>query len=210
MASASSFAQAPAALGPVGAALQAGGPRALRADGRWVDRRRGSQRFFLPTPLCISLPSLGGMLKAELAASVCGVQVLAEPPLSPPTRSSSCSVSPAWLPQAVTQNLYPALHCPSAFSAAASCRWEPSLPVTGPPRRPSPHLGGWAAPATCCSAAGSVGDGLTEVMGATWTLPGGTFMHGDTQRLFGARIYTEMNERRDGSWPEHFPPSSHR
>ena len=166
---------------------------------------------YLPfSKFCISLPSLGGVLKAELAASVCGVQVLAEPPLSPPTRSSSCSVSPAWLPQAVTQNLYPALHCPSAFSAAASCRWEPSLPVTGPPRRPSPHPGGWAAPATCCSAAGSVGDGLTEVMGATWTLPGGTFMHGDTQRLFGARIYTEMNERRDGSWPEHFPPSSHR
>ena len=176
MASASSFAQAPAALGPVGAALQAGGPRAPRAHGRWVDRSRGSQRFFLPTPPA-SPPLLGGALEAELAASVCGVQVPAEPPLSPPTRSPSCSASPAWPPQAGTQNLYPALRCPSAFSAAASCRWEPSLPVTGPPPRPPSHPGGWAAPATFRSAAGSVSDGLTEVMRATWTLPGGTFMH---------------------------------
>lgn len=149
------------------------------SQSRWeMGGQEQGEPAFLPThaPLRL-LPLLGGVLKAELAASVCGVQVLAEPPLSPPTRSPSCSVSPAWPPQAVTQNLYPALRCPSAFSAAASCRWEPSLPVTGPPPRPPSHPGGWAAPATFCSAAGSVSDGLTEVMRATWTLPGGTFMH---------------------------------
>ena len=54
-----------------------------------------------------------------------------------------------------------------------------------------------------------MGDGLTEVMGAAQALPGGTFVHGDTQRRFGARVYAEMNERRDGSWPQRFPPNSH-
>lgn len=180
MASASSFAQAPTRPGPCGSCSPgwgSSGSQSLRETGG----QEQGEPALLPTHARLRLPPLArGRAEGELAASVCGVRGLAEPP----TRSPSCSVSPAWLPQAVTRNPHPALCCPSAFSAAASCMWEPSLPVAGPPCPASPppaHPGGRAAPATRRSAAGSVGDGLAEVMGAAQSLPGGKFVHGDTQ-----------------------------
>lgn len=157
MASASSFAQGPARPGPCGGCSPgwgSSGSQSLRETGG----QEQGEPALLPTHTRLRLPLLArGRAEGELAASVCGVRVLAEPP----TRSPSCSVSPAWLPQAGTRNPYPALRCPSAFFAAASCMWEPA------------HPGGRAAPATRRSAAGSVG--------AARALPGGKFVHGDTQ-----------------------------
>lgn len=71
------------ALGPAGAALRAGGPRAPRAYGRRVDRSRGSRRFCLPTPVCVSLCSLAGVLKVSWQPRSAGSGFWQSLPLAP-------------------------------------------------------------------------------------------------------------------------------